>query len=781
MARKAQANEQLDIDTFIFANVLGQDPAAPIDRDEGVPPVAQQVHQQQVQQYGRISDNIVVYSTVLSSTTGPFEFNWLGLYSSVNQTLVAIQHVPTVAKTVTAPGVAGNTLNRNFGIEYSGIAELTGINVAPETWQLDFTARLSGMDELTRQLAADMNGKDWFIGDGFKVVPRATLNTFSVTPGVGYVSGLRIELENEAILTAQSYPLNVYVDAWFDGTSQSIWRPQTSFTVTATEMDDYIDVNGQQHYVFKLAIISAANAVKDFRSVSGLEQITSYTLDNRQKLRTASLVKINTEKGYSRWSAKAPIIILGDSISHGAFALSNFYNSYVNILGRMLNSEYGGGGYNGFVNLANLGSGETISRDVHGVNFFGSWNNQSQLTTNGQFSYAGTSWQTISNGASISIICPSFQKRAIIWYLQQPGGGELTIKQNGINPVVINTDGVLTVKSQYLNIVDGGYGDFEISMTKTDSTEKPIDVIGIGYVNDEVNENTVHNFSNSGRRLRYVPETTISDLTNNASMFVLALGVNDYADVDVNPDGDYAAEFSKRINWIIQHCISKQTFLVVNDMCWSAGSQSFTRSELKRAAFETDGLYIGLPDLIKNDGTTPDASYLVNTVKMFSDAIHPNVKGHKWIAETIAKNLSLSVTSKKDAISYHDYWIPFLIPTSGNVKNRFTSPELISGYKINGSEVRYKVAVNYKDSASAFPVGSYILQSEFRKFNNISAPFNVVDSTVTNYADIRQDTGAISGLYMLQNTGSVTLKIIDGTWLNYQQSTSCKMAINVSV
>lgn len=293
MARKAQANEQLDIDTFIFANVPGQDPAAPIDRDEGVPPVAQQVHQQQVQQYGRISDNIVVYSTVLSSTTGPFEFNWLGLYSSVNQTLVAIQHVPTVAKTVTAPGVAGNTLNRNFGIEYSGIAELTGINVAPETWQLDFTARLAGMDELTRQLAADMNGRDWFIDDGFKVVPRATLNTFSVTPGVGYLSGLRVELENEAILTAQSYPLNVYVDAWFDGTNQSIWKPQTSFTVTATEMDDYIDVQGRPHYVFKLARITAADAVEDLRNLNGLAQQIGVLnndvnlLKNREVLRCA--------------------------------------------------------------------------------------------------------------------------------------------------------------------------------------------------------------------------------------------------------------------------------------------------------------------------------------------------------------------------------------------------------------------------------------------------------------------------------------------------------------
>ncbi|WP_084298554.1 phage tail protein [Pseudoalteromonas sp. TB41] len=266
-ATKAQANQQLDIDTFIFANVAGQDPTGTIDRNEGIPN-SYIVHQQNVQQTGRINDNVVVYSTVLDSVTGPFEFNWVGLYSSINQTLVAISHVPTVAKTITAPGSAGNTLNRNFGIEYSGIADLAGISVSPETWQLDFTARLSGMDELTRQLASDMNGKDWFIDDGFKVVPRSTANTFSVTPGVGYVSGLRVELKNEKILTLQSYPQFVYVDAYFDGNASSQWEPQVVFTVSNTEMDDYIDVNGIEHYVFKLVQIIDVNTINDFRSES---------------------------------------------------------------------------------------------------------------------------------------------------------------------------------------------------------------------------------------------------------------------------------------------------------------------------------------------------------------------------------------------------------------------------------------------------------------------------------------------------------------------------------
>lgn len=278
-ATKAQANQQLDIDTFIFANVPAQDPTAPINRDELLPS-DHIVHQQIVQQVGRINENVVVYSTVLDSVTGPFEFNWVGLYSSVNQTLVAINHIPTTAKTITEPGAAGNTLNRNFGIEYSGIADLAGISVSPETWQLDFSARLSGMDELTRQLASDMNGKDWFIDDGFKVVPRSTANTFSVTPGVGYVSGLRVELKQEHILTLQSYPQFVYVDAYFDGNASSQWKPQVAFTVSNTEVDDYIDSTGKQHYLLKIALINNQQDVEDFRNIKGLaEKLADYSAE----------------------------------------------------------------------------------------------------------------------------------------------------------------------------------------------------------------------------------------------------------------------------------------------------------------------------------------------------------------------------------------------------------------------------------------------------------------------------------------------------------------------
>ena len=277
-AAKAQANEQLDIDTFIFANVPAQDPAAPINREEGLP-TDHVVHQQIVQQFGRINDNVVVYSTVLDSITGPFEFNWVGLYSSINDTLVAINHIPTTPKTATAAGVAGNTLNRNFGIEYSGIADLTGITVAPETWQLDFTARLQGMDKLTQQLTKDMVGKDSFIDDGFKVIPRSTTNTFEMIPGAGYVNGFRVERDTVWYInmTPDQYPLYVYADTYFEGDASSTWAPRViTYLSTDPDKQDFVDGSGVQHYMAPLAIIKGDGDVEDLRVSFTLQQ-DSYT------------------------------------------------------------------------------------------------------------------------------------------------------------------------------------------------------------------------------------------------------------------------------------------------------------------------------------------------------------------------------------------------------------------------------------------------------------------------------------------------------------------------
>lgn len=720
-ALKAQNNQQLDIDTFIFAFVPGQDSSAPIDRNEGLPSIGQRVHTQIVQQTGLINENAVVYSSVLDSLTGPFDFNWVGLYSSVNQTLIGIIHTPTVSKTVTVPGAAGNILNRNFVIEYSGIAELTGITVDAETWQLDYTARLNGMDELTRQLAADMNGKDWFIEDGFKVVPRSTLNTFKVTAGVGYVSGLRVTLAADHILTLSSYPQFVYVDAWFDGTSESVWKGHTAFTVTNTEMDDYIDVNGRNHYVFKLARITAADAVEDLRNTNGLKQeINNIAVKNEDleyktdsiELSLLSNVEVKKEGFFNGFKCTS---IVGDSIPHGAFAGNLFSNGWTRLLARSLNGEYGSSSY-GYTPFISLGTAPNISRDIHDVLYSAGWSAIYDDTNN--FLVAGLGLRSVAAGNQITFTLPTFQRRCVIHYLGLAAGGSFDIFVNGALARTVSTAKAGGFYSAEVAMADNRYGVCEIKLVTNDSNI--VDFAGVSYLSSQ-EETSCNNFSRSGRRLRYVSEYSIKLLCENSHTIILALGHNDYSETSV----EYIDAVKQRIDWFITYANQNNVRIFVPDFCWSAPESNWMRVELKRLARETRGKYINLPKmLVMPSGAEPTADYLVNTLKMWVDGSHPNIQGNSWVFENIAKAMGLSCTSKSQALSLHDYAIPIMFTQATGVKNSLGA-DALSTVKRSGSAILINLFIE-KESSGQFPIGTYSIAAAFANRTDIIAKQNSI-------------------------------------------------------
>jgi hypothetical protein len=755
-ALKAQNNEALDIDTFIFAKVPGQDSSAPIDRNEGLPPLNQRVHQQAVQQVGMINENVVVYSSVLDSLTGPFDFNWVGLYSSTNQTLIAISHIPTATKTVTAPGAAGNLLNRNFAIEYSGIAELTGITVNKDSWQIDQNARLNGMDELTRKLAADMNGKDWFIEDGFKVVPRSTLNTFKVTTGAGYVSGLRVELAAEQILTVSSYPKFVYVDAWFDGTSESVWKGHTAFTVTNSEMDDYIDVNGKQHYVFKLARITASDAVEDLRTTEGLAEKMANVASKSSELeyRTdgieLSIVSPSKVKENGIFNGKKCTSIISDSIGHGAYAGDLFANGWTRLLARSLNGEYDSASY-GFTPYLSLGTGENVSRDIHNVSFVGAWAAIFDNDNNCLISGVGHR----SNGANseIKFSLPTFMRRSVIYYVEQPGGGKFDIFMNGVLSKTVDTNAVATALN-YVEVamIDNRYGSCEIKLVTIDNNT--VDFAGISYLSS-VLETVCNNFSRSGRRLRYVSEYCIKVMCENSHTLLMALGHNDYGETSQ----DYIDETKKRIDWFIQYAKANNVHIFVPDFCWSAPLDNWMRKELIRLAQETKGKYINLPKLLMMpNGSEPDANHLINNLKMWVDGSHPNAAGNKWVFENIAKSMGLSCSSKSQALNLHDYAIPLALDASVEVKNALLAGQL-STVKRSGNSLLINCYLE-KDSGGQFPIGDYIISQSFPIRTNIVGQQNTV------FPLMKLDGSSVIGGCAISASGQMSLKITQATVYN---------------
>lgn len=267
-AQQGATGEPVVLDEFVFASVPGLDPDAPIDRNETLPAVAQIVHREAVSRKGVVNDNAVVHSVVLGADVGDFSFNWIGLINKTSGTLAMIVHAPVQQKLKTKEGQQGNVLTRSFLMEYNGAQAETGINTPAETWQIDFTARLTGMDERVRQENVDVYGNGAFLGNGFLVVRSG--NSYSAKSGVGYVGGLRNFLEADHALIITTKPVKVWVDTCFTGTLTSAWQVKTTLTV-AEALANYVS-DGIQHYVFAIAQINEDGSVTDLRPKGSLSQ-----------------------------------------------------------------------------------------------------------------------------------------------------------------------------------------------------------------------------------------------------------------------------------------------------------------------------------------------------------------------------------------------------------------------------------------------------------------------------------------------------------------------------
>ncbi|WBF68246.1 phage tail protein [Desulfovibrio subterraneus] len=272
IARKQAAGEPLQIDAFVLALVPGLDPDLPVDRSEGKPDAAQIVHTYQIpdEYRGYVNPNQVVYSMLLGSDLGNFSFNWLGLYSSVDDVVVAISHLPEMAKwkTDTATNAAGNNLTRNMLLEFSGAQVATGITIQAATWQVDFTARMRGIDARERRSNRDIYGRACFFADAAKVVNNA--GAFSLQAGTLYVEGVRVAFAAMP-LEAGSLPKKVWLDV---GLVQQGADMVADMAVTVLPPEqaapDYADAVGNARYRVALAEIAADGTVTDLRRTEGV-------------------------------------------------------------------------------------------------------------------------------------------------------------------------------------------------------------------------------------------------------------------------------------------------------------------------------------------------------------------------------------------------------------------------------------------------------------------------------------------------------------------------------
>lgn len=261
IAEKIGNEEVLEITHFVLAYIDGLG-AEPSDRIEAMPAVEDIVAERAVTALGYINANQVVYSLAMDSTVGTFTFNWVGLKAADGE-LVAVAHIEPQIKTATVGAVPGNNLTRNFLLAYSGIQATTAIAVPAETWQIDFTTRLLQIDERERLSNFDIYGQGAFFGDGFKVV-FVSGSTYRVTAGLGYVGGIRCNLEANSDMTVSGLPKGIWLDASLQGDINGV-SEVVVLTSSAAALTDYTDSLGFEHFVFKIADIPSAGLVTDLR------------------------------------------------------------------------------------------------------------------------------------------------------------------------------------------------------------------------------------------------------------------------------------------------------------------------------------------------------------------------------------------------------------------------------------------------------------------------------------------------------------------------------------
>lgn len=143
LARAANGQATVRIDKMYFAHHPGISAATPADPAWVVPDTASVKHVADIAGNGKVSSQKVVYTAILDASLGDWMFNWVGLFDSSNNVLVAVAYQNEQLKYKTNALETGNTIYKNFAIQYNNAAAVLGITLDAATWQVDISDRFA--------------------------------------------------------------------------------------------------------------------------------------------------------------------------------------------------------------------------------------------------------------------------------------------------------------------------------------------------------------------------------------------------------------------------------------------------------------------------------------------------------------------------------------------------------------------------------------------------------------------------------------------------------------
>lgn len=268
IAQKQAAQQSLDVQRFIFANVPGLDPSGPVDRAAGKPAADRIVYTAEIpnDNAGFVNPNQVVYSLQVGSDVGDWDFNWIGL-ETAEGVLFAVAYVPTQQKRRNVPPMQiGNNITRNFLVVYDGAQALTGVTIDASTWQHDFTVRLAGIDERERQSNRDIFGRACFFGSALQV--EKVGSAYQVKPGTAYIEGIRVQRGTALAIVPPALPTTAWLDVALQRELSDVVASWS--VVFGTGLADRIDSAGTRHYLVPIADLVSAASLLDRRPAEAI-------------------------------------------------------------------------------------------------------------------------------------------------------------------------------------------------------------------------------------------------------------------------------------------------------------------------------------------------------------------------------------------------------------------------------------------------------------------------------------------------------------------------------
>ena len=151
IARQQANNQPVQMSHFVLAYIPDLDVMGTPDPDSGLPDQSLITGQFPIAREGYNNQDSITYTLELDSSVGDFDFNWYAIITDSDE-VAAINFIYPVFKRAGIQQI----VTRNFIMNYARAQEATGITIPAQTWQFDYTAQMTNVENSIAAVNTDL-------------------------------------------------------------------------------------------------------------------------------------------------------------------------------------------------------------------------------------------------------------------------------------------------------------------------------------------------------------------------------------------------------------------------------------------------------------------------------------------------------------------------------------------------------------------------------------------------------------------------------------------------